>query len=102
MPASMVEHTRFIHAQERRARVRAALSATAPLSAPRSKRTVATCLKEEPEDLRPMSGALQTVEGEGDSGAWRAPVVSLVHARREHVRRARLERRYFSKRVTLA
>lgn len=85
MPASIVEHMRFIHAQERRAAVRAALSVTATVSTPVSNRSAATCLEEQ-DGLRPPTVRLTTLEEKADREAYRAPVVSLLHARREYVR----------------
>lgn len=101
MPASIVEHTQFIHAQERRASVRAALSARATVSTAVSNRSASTCLEEQ-NGVRPVTVRLTTMDEKGDRRAYRAPVVSLMHARREFGRGPRHERRRFGRRFTPA
>lgn len=100
MSASIVEHTRFIHAQERRASVRASLNAIATVSTAVSNRSAAPCLEEQ-NSLRPVTVRLTTMDEKGDRRAYRAPVVSLMHARREYARGPRNGRR-FGRRFTPA
>jgi hypothetical protein len=86
MASSIVEHTRFVQVQERRARVRAALGSPPPPRPPSEGKAAST-----PEEPHVVSAAAPP-DSVRDSGPWKssvtgapalASVVSLTRARRE-------------------
>ena len=83
MPASIVEYIRFVRVQERRARVRAALSATATASLPLADDEALACTDQHDGIFPGAVARLTTRANKRDRSSSLLRVVSRTAARRQ-------------------